>query len=93
MPESYTDHIKTFENTLEKFEKALERQAKDISDIKQALIGTEFGESGLVNRVIKAENELEELKEFKNRIVWIATGVGAGSGAGIFGILKLIFGI
>lgn len=93
MPESYTDHIKTFESTLDKFEKVLERQAKDISDIKQALIGTEFGESGLVNRVIKTEEEIQTLKDFKNQVKWIAVGISVGGSGITFTALKLIFGL
>lgn len=93
MSESYTEHIKTFENTLDKFEKALERQAKDISDIKQALLGTEFGETGIVNRVMRAEREIESLKDFKNRIKWMAVGISVGSSGITFAALKIIFGL
>jgi|18_taG_2_1085343.scaffolds.fasta_scaffold00258_24 hypothetical protein len=91
--QTYTEHIKRFESTLDKFEGVLERQAKDLSDIKQALLGSKFGENGIVKRLEIAENEVRDLKGFKDRIVWITIGVGSGSGAGVFAILKLIFNI
>lgn len=93
MSDSYTNTIQKFENTLEKFEKVLEMQGEDLQEIKRALLGTKFGDHGLVRRIEEAEKEVSELKDFKNRIYWIVVGLSAGVGGGSFGILKLIFGL
>ena len=55
--------------------------SKDIQDIKTALLGSDYGDEGLVNKVKKNEQEIEKLVTFKTRIVAWATGAGLGYGA------------
>lgn len=55
--------------------------SKDIQDIKTALLGSDYGDEGLVKKVKKNEEEIEKLVTFKTRIMAWATGMGLGSGA------------
>jgi hypothetical protein len=55
--------------------------AKDIQDIKEALLGNEFGQEGLVKKVTNNEKQIAELVKFKQKIIAWATGAGLGSSA------------
>lgn len=62
-------------------EAMIELLAKDIQDIKEALLGNEFGQDGLVKKVQNNEQQIEELLKFKQKIIAWATGAGLGSSA------------
>ena len=85
---TYTQHLEKFEDTLEKFNQVLQKQGSDIADIKQALLGNDYGEEGLVIKVKTNDERLKDLEEFKNKIVWISIGVSAGSGGGIAALVQ-----
>lgn len=55
--------------------------AKDVKEIKVALLGTDgYGQKGLVTRVQVLEDEVQDIKTFKQKIVYYAAGsAGAGS--------------
>jgi len=62
-------------------ETMIELLAKDIQDIKEALLGNEFGQEGLVKKVTNNEKQIAELIKFKQKIIAWATGAGLGSSA------------
>lgn len=62
-------------------EAMIELLAKDIQDIKQALLGNEFGQDGLVKKVQNNEKQIDELLKFKQKIIAWATATGLGSSA------------
>lgn len=62
-------------------EAMIELLAKDIQDIKEALLGNEFGQEGLVKKVTNNEKQIAELVKFKQKIIAWATGAGIGSSA------------
>ena len=66
---------------IRKLEAMIEVLAKDIQDIKEALLGNEFGQEGLVTKVTNNEKQIAELVKFKQKIIAWATGAGLGSSA------------
>lgn len=62
-------------------EAMIELLAKDIQDIKEALLGNDFGNEGLVKKVQSNERNIAELVKFKQKIIAWATGAGLGSSA------------
>ena len=62
-------------------EAMIELLVKDIQDIKEALLGNEFGQEGLVKKVINNEKQIAELVRFKQKIISWATGAGLCSSA------------
>ena len=68
----------------------IEVLAKDVQEIKEALIGNEFGQEGLVKKVTDNEKQIEELLKFKQKIIAYATGAGLGSSALLNGIAEML---
>ena len=66
---------------IRKLEAMIEVLAKDIQDIKEALLGNEFGQEGLVKKVSQNSEQIAELQKFKQKIIAWATGAGLGSSA------------
>ena len=62
-------------------EAMIELLAKDIQDIKEALLGNEFGQEGLVKKVNQNTENIADLVKFKQKIIAWATGAGLGSSA------------
>ena len=73
-----------------KLETMIEVLAKDIQDIKEALLGNDFGNEGLVKKVQSNERNIAELVKFKQKIVAYATGLSVGSGALVNYLMELI---
>jgi hypothetical protein len=73
-----------------KLEAMIEVLAKDIQDIKEALLGNDFGNEGLVKKVQSNERNIAELVKFKQKIVAYATGLSVGSGALVNYLMELI---
>ena len=71
----------TEKHTIDTLSKAVALMTKDIQEIKTALLGSDYGDEGLVKKVKKNEEEIEKLITFKTRIMAWATGMGLGSGA------------
>ena len=84
------DEIKPLKHDIEKLEQLIEILTKEVLEIKKALIGSEYGEQGLVKRVEKAEAEIYQLKDFKKEILAWATGLGLGSSTLVNAISELI---
>lgn len=75
---------------IRKLETMIEVLAKDIQEIKEALIGNEFGQEGLVKKVTKNQNDIAELQKFKQKVIAWATGAGLGSSALVNAIAEMI---
>lgn len=75
---------------IHKLETMIEVLAKDIQEIKEALIGNEFGNEGLVKKVKSNEQNIAELLKFKQKIIAWATGAGLGSGTLVNLLMELI---
>lgn len=75
---------------IRKLETMIEVLAKDIQEIKEALIGNEFGQEGLVKKVTKNQSDIAELQKFKQKVIAWATGAGLGSSALVNAIAELI---
>lgn len=67
--------------TIDSLTKAVALLSKDIQEIKTALLGSDYGDEGLVKKVKKNEEEIIKLVNLKNRLIAWATGLGMGSGA------------
>lgn len=72
-----------------KLETMIEVLAKDIQDIKEALLGNDFGNEGLVKKVQSNEQNIAELLKFKQKIIAWATGAGLGSGTLVNVLMEL----
>lgn len=75
--EKNTD-ILELQESMHKFERGLDQLATDMRDIKTALLGNDYGDRGIVRRVIDNERQIEDLIEFKKRIYAYVGGVSAG---------------
>lgn len=75
---------------INKLETMIEVLAKDVQEIKEALIGNEFGQEGLVKRVNKNQIDIAELQKFKQKVIAWATGAGLGSSALVNAIAEFI---
>lgn len=76
-----TDELKQLKFDVKGLEAMIEVLAKDVQEIKEALIGNEFGQEGLVKKVNQNEQQIAELIKFKQKIIAWATGAGLGSSA------------
>jgi uncharacterized protein (UPF0335 family) len=84
------DQVKQLKYDIDKIEAMMELLAQDITEIKKALVGNEYGDEGLVKRVTRVEAEVADLKDFKKKLLAWATGAGLGSSALINGILQVL---
>ena len=73
--------LKQVKFEVNKLEAMIEVLAKDVQEIKEALIGNEFGQEGLVKKVNQNTENIAELVKFKQKIIAWATGAGLGSSA------------
>ena len=84
------DQVKELKYDIDQIEAMMELLAQDITEIKKALVGNEYGDEGLVKRVSRVEAEVADLKDFKKKLLAWATGAGLGSSALINGILQVL---
>ena len=82
--------LKQVKFDINKLEAMIEVLAKDVQEIKEALIGNEFGQEGLVKKVNQNEQSIEELQKFKQKVIAWATGAGLGSSALVNAIAEFI---
>nr|BDD43970.1 hypothetical protein 27 [bacterium] len=87
---NYTEHLKQFEGKIDKLETAVEKIQAQLQTIITALVGNDYGDSGLVKRMellelenqqLREQNERvkTEFKEFKSKLIGISIGFGAGA--------------
>lgn len=84
------NELKQVKFDIHKLETMIEVLAKDIQEIKEALIGNEFGQEGLVKKVTKNQTDIAELQKFKQKVIAWATGAGLGSSALVNAIAEMI---
>ena len=53
------DQVKEIKYDIDKIEAMMELLAQDITEIKKALVGNEYGDEGLVKRVSRVEAKVE----------------------------------
>lgn len=82
--------VKEIKYDIDKLESMIEILAQDITEIKKALVGSEYGDQGLVKRVTRVEEEVADLKDFKKKLLAWATGAGLGSSALINAVLEML---
>lgn len=68
---TYTEHLQFVEQKLDKLADSFDQFAKDqkseTQSIKQLLAGSEFGEDGLISKVMKQDQRIEKLEDFKQK--------------------------
>ena len=64
---------------------------KDVKDIKNALLGSDtYGQKGIVQRLSDVEREVDQLKDFKSKIVYWTAGAAALA-TGIVNVILIFF--
>ncbi len=82
--------LKQVKFDIHKLEAMIEVLAKNVQEIKEALLGNEFGQEGLVKKVNQNEKNIADLVKFKQKIIAWATGAGLGSSALVNAIAELM---
>lgn len=63
----------------------------DLRLVKDALLGNEYNnKKGIVNTLNDHEKRLEEIEQGRLKEKWLLIGLSAGSGMGVFGLIKTI---
>ena len=62
---------------------------KDVSEIKNALLGNEYNPDGLIKRQCNTEERLTKAEGRIDKIFWTAAGISGGV-SGLIGIVALI---
>jgi len=62
---------------------------KDVSEIKNALLGNEYNPDGLIKRQCNTEERLTKAEGKIDKIFWTAAGISGGV-SGLIGIVALI---
>jgi len=52
---------------------------KDVQDIKSALMGSRYGQDGIVQRIQKLEGEVESLAKFKTKMIGYTAGAAGAA--------------
>lgn len=89
--------IKNLHALMNGLKESMDSLTSEVKLMKNALIGNEYGDLGIVNRQVQAESEIielkkeiERLKNFRTQVVSYAVGVGAGAGAVTSFLFKII---
>lgn len=54
---------------------------KDVKEIKSALLGSEvYGQKGYLHRLEDVERDVDDLKDFKKKVLYYSTGATAAAG-------------
>lgn len=70
---------------------SMQELRKDVSEIKQALIGSPYTENkGLVNTVADQQCRIEVIEERLSQFKWLLIGLSFGSGLGASKILSVV---
>ena len=79
---------------LEKLSTKFDVMSQKVDKMYQLMIGHELDEdSGYVSKIKTLEYQVNELVEFKKRIIWIGIGMSIPSGVGIFQIVQYLLGL
>lgn len=88
---SYTEEIKSIDKRMDSFERALlemkneqkqgfEKLSKEIEGLKTGIHGNkEHDQIGYRQRISELETKVQDHEEFKKKITWIVSLIGAGA--------------
>lgn len=77
-------------DNLDALEQKVDRMEKVLDEVKIALIGNDYSKTGLVHTVAEHHQRLNTLERLMERGKWLLIGLSAGSGVGIYEIIKNI---
>lgn len=79
---------------IEKLSNKFDAMSQKVDKMYQLMIGHELDEdSGYVTKIKTLEKQVNELVEFKKRIIWIGLGMSIPSGVGVWQIIQYLIGI
>jgi UDP-N-acetyl-D-mannosaminuronic acid transferase (WecB/TagA/CpsF family) len=79
---------------LEKLSNKFDVMSQKVDKMYQLMIGHELDEdSGYVSKIKNLEKIVDELVEFKKRIIWIGIGMSIPSGVGVWQIIQYFIGL
>lgn len=74
---------------LEKLSTKIDTVSQKVDKMYQLMIGHELDEdSGYVSKIKALEHQVQDLVEFKKKIIWIGVGVSAPTALGFFKIAE-----
>jgi predicted outer membrane protein len=76
--------------TMETLDNRLEKIEKSIEDIRVSLLGNDFNKTGLIHTIQEHHQRLTALEKQLERGKWLIIGLSAGSGIGIYELLKKV---
>ena len=80
------------ENEYHKLAERLDKIEDNVSEIKTALLGNDYtNKTGLIHSIAEHHQRLNSLERLVERGKWLIIGLSAGTGIGIYEILKQIF--
>lgn len=74
----------------DRLEKKVDRMEGVLNDVKHALLGNEFNQTGIVHTIAEHHQRLNALERQLDRSKWIIIGLSAGSGVGIYETIKTL---
>lgn len=79
---------------LDKLSNKFDVMSQKVDKMYQLMIGHELDEdSGYVSKIKHLEKIVDELVEFKKRIIWIGIGMSIPSGVGVWQIIQYFIGL
>jgi hypothetical protein len=79
---------------IDKLSNKFDAMSQKVDKMYQLMIGHELDEdSGYVTKIKTLEKQVNELVEFKKRIIWIGLGMSIPSGVGVWQIIQYLIGI
>lgn len=73
---------------LEVLEKKVDRMEGTLNKVSEALIGNEFNKTGIIHTVAEHHVRLNAMERQLERGKWLIIGLSAGSGVGLYEIIK-----
>lgn len=76
---------------IEKLSDKIDTVSNKVDKMYQLMIGHELDESsGYVSKIKALEHQVNDLVEFKKRIIWIGFGMSIPTGLGVFKIIEYV---
>lgn len=73
----YELEFKKMEERFTEIEDKIEVIGSSVKEIRDALLGTELSANeGWIHKMKELENQVNELKDFKKKIIWVCAGIG-----------------
>jgi len=90
----YTDNLRKVEEGLEglseRFGKFVDEQREHNAQIHNLLAGSEYGEDGLVKKLLRLESRVDVLESYKNKQLGIMMGSAGMVSGGVSTIVSLL---